>query len=910
MYGVTIPYPFVFDDTAILSEKLHHGIENIPAIIGLKGPPLHRPVRGISYTLDFEITRLVYPNAKQLLPHVYRFNNILYHALTSILVCLCARKILRSNVLGTIAALIFALHPVQVESVTYIWGRRDVLAGLFFFLCFHQSLLYLDDPAPTRFLGVVSSFLAAILSKEIAATLPILLLLTLWVSEGMAPWALWKARRPGSSETRKFERLSRGLALAAVLLLFLAALAAWIVVLSPVSRRQILWGETLGLHVLMVFKVLGMYLRLLAWPHPLSVDYSPESISPPNSLLEGATLLPFVFVTMTLAASAWLGWRKRLHGLGILWVFAALLPVCHIIPHHELMAEHQLYIPMFGFALLVSVLLAPALRAAGGVPRAVGTSSAAFLLVAYAALTALRNRDWSDPALLWGRTLDIYPRNARALVGVGQALYLQGESASARADQERIQGKHEASARWKEKSAGLFQGATEHFARALEIRPDDPLALRNLAYMYRIHGNRDDPERYRKAERLYLRILERGEAAIGSDAPFYAELELAQLYDHVLAEESKALKHYVRFLNQRVGGDRDLKEIDRGNISMQAFLLHAEGRVLLREGRVPEAIRKLEASRERMPGNPHVRSLLGSLYRTRGMIAEAEEELRAAASAHPFLPEHQLDLVKFLLTHTDHLTEASDFLDSYRRQKPGDLSAQVLEEVLERMKHVRMLLDDATPGMERYRKALDEIKFGALLHNGYLFHSMAIEANLALEDWKGLLGSYQRAVELKPAAVPLLSELRKEETLLLCAHKLALRIPSPEWQRVPAAPLRAPDGFSLVLALGRSPNRAEVQFFSEPRAYFPGQACELLAYRLRLPYPAPYASPSGNSQDTGVVLGQTQSTNPNRAEPLLVAAVRAGNRIFSAIGRTEDEELGKLAADMEKLLLGLQDLSR
>ena len=158
---------------------------------------------------------------------------------------------------------------------------------------------------------------------------------------------------------------------------------------------------------------------------------------------------------------------------GVLWFFVALVPVAQIVPHHELMAEHFLYLPSVGFALVVAVLLDGWI--ASGFARPVAYAAIGVLLVLLGARTALRNLDWRDDVTLWAATVQTVPENARAQQNLATAYAQRGQ----------------------------HKLAVRHFQLALAITPDNPDVIYMLGRAHQAAGQRDAAlARYRRAIEL------------------------------------------------------------------------------------------------------------------------------------------------------------------------------------------------------------------------------------------------------------------------------------------------------------------------------------------------------------------------------------------------------------------------
>src|SRR5260370_27866852 len=171
-YANALPNGFVFDDHVNLQNNpLLRKIGNVPKLL-LSG---FRPLREISYAFDFALWGER--------PFGFHLTNILIHAANTMLVFVVIRRLIGDVAASALGALIFAIHPIQPDAVTYISGRRDVLFAFFYLASFHSYLAYRrvaearNPPHWRRFaLLYFALFLflwvLGLISKEMAASLP------------------------------------------------------------------------------------------------------------------------------------------------------------------------------------------------------------------------------------------------------------------------------------------------------------------------------------------------------------------------------------------------------------------------------------------------------------------------------------------------------------------------------------------------------------------------------------------------------------------------------------------------------------------------------------------------------------------------------------------------------------------
>jgi len=133
---------FIFDDVPLVSQnKRIRSLHNLPFVSGFRKNMIsYRPVRMVSYVLDYFTNRHLWSHFKSLVggyegydegmnPFGYHFSNLVYHLITVLLVFLVVNALTGNLLVAFLAALLFSIHPVHTESVTYISGRRDILSA-------------------------------------------------------------------------------------------------------------------------------------------------------------------------------------------------------------------------------------------------------------------------------------------------------------------------------------------------------------------------------------------------------------------------------------------------------------------------------------------------------------------------------------------------------------------------------------------------------------------------------------------------------------------------------------------------------------------------------------------------------------------------------------------------------------
>ncbi|MEK7137316.1 MAG: tetratricopeptide repeat protein, partial [Patescibacteria group bacterium] len=377
-------------------------------------PGLFRPVTILSYVLDAGIGGMQ--------PWIFHASNILLHAVASILVFLLTRKLLQQDIPALAASLLFAVHPVHTEAVTWVSGRSELLAAMFVLVgvLFHLQSVGARHALPLQ-LGSALAYFLALSSKEIAVSLPFVLALLPFIHSRIS-----QKDRTNSILLLLFVFI----ALSIYLLLRVGALGSLTI---PLAHTRTAGLPTLD-RLLLMPPVIARYILLMVFPWGLRLEYDWSSF--PFLITAGSILL----MILLLGLGWWLFRRgERVAAFGIAWFFFFLLPVANIIPIGELIAERFLYLPSVGFCILVGALFSstePRNRGANGevmefVSRLRSSKTVLIImgtiLLVFSSLTIRRNLDWRDPEILWRKTLALSPEAPHARENLIVMLLARGD---------------------------------------------------------------------------------------------------------------------------------------------------------------------------------------------------------------------------------------------------------------------------------------------------------------------------------------------------------------------------------------------------------------------------------------------------------------------------------------------------
>jgi protein O-mannosyl-transferase len=341
----------------------------------------------------------------------YHAVNLLLHFINALLVFLIVAAVLKSagreNQYGIalVASLIFAVHPIQTNAVTYISGRAVLLASVFTLTAFYCFMRYRSAAdARTAFLWAaasVFSFIAGLMSKEMAASFIGIVLAY------DAIFTLPKRRGIAGRAKAALAYLPHAAGLGGYLFIRRALMEFATVSDASPDRAVYLMSEA---------KVFLIYLRLLVLPMNQNADYALSYTVKADWLVVlsavvvvAAVVLLYRLRTKTPAA-AFFGF----------WFLLALAPESSLFPILDTAEEYRLYLPSVGFIAMLVVLGAVLLNSPGA-----RRSFAAFLIVVFGLLTFHRNAVWATEYSLWSDVAKKSPYSARAHSYLGRALLLE-----------------------------------------------------------------------------------------------------------------------------------------------------------------------------------------------------------------------------------------------------------------------------------------------------------------------------------------------------------------------------------------------------------------------------------------------------------------------------------------------------
>ena len=652
-YLIIIDAPLHFDAQKAILELTHlHELTDFSSIINFD-PYLPRPLFHFSLALN-----------------IYLFNgaswgfhliNLLWHLAAVMLFWRLVENLHKSDdhapLFPFAAALFFGLHPVLTESVAYTWGGSGIMSA-FFMTAAMLAYLRARKGGITGILALAISllfFIAALAAKETAAILPVLIV------------AIELTENDGSKPMVKTFRALPFFVVPAILLSW--RIHTYGAIAFPYEGSYID-------HLARQVCVAVGYIRLLAWPHGLSLEHRV-----PDTYPLARVSVCLLFLAVIVVSTFYSLKKKNLFRYAGVFFIAGLSPF-FLIPLKDRMVERNLYVPAMGFALFLAASVCLSRT------RWKNTLAIIIALCLFTG-TLSRNRLWTDERSIWVDAAKNAPLLSRPIAQVGALAMVDGNNDIAR----RI------------------------LERAVAINPKDADAHNNLGVLYTRLG---DPMR---AEYEFS-------VALNSDND---HMEAHMNYVHALLKRGdkrkaekqlkKLLKRFPRLLeaNLLLG---DIYRLDnRAQDAMKLFqnVLNSSpddpaahlgiGLTELQAGKMEEALTSLRKAKEYGPEDPRTHRALGMLHMRSGDFEKAAANYE---KAYKLAPGDSPDIVAdwgIALMRAGHLKKAWAVFSKERDLRPDDPMPYLrLASVAERMKKYEEALS-------LYRTAVSKDKYGRYKKN-------------------------------------------------------------------------------------------------------------------------------------------------------------------------------------------------
>jgi tetratricopeptide (TPR) repeat protein len=563
-----------FDDQVMVTENIkiqNLSLINLKAMFGAFHYGLYHPLVLLSYAVEYRFFKLF--------PGVYHLTNLLLHLLNCWLVFRLFLLLSKHPWTAFIVALLFGIHPVHVESVAWVSERKDMLYAAFFLSSLLFYLAYCGRQRGRYLVYSFALFACSLLSKPMAVTLPlVLLLLDLFLGRGLRDRRAWLEKSP------------------------FFILSGLLVLVTVYGHR--------GASTENFFFIKGIfsaaynilfYLYKLAVPVRLSALYPPAvpSGAPYPPLVLAAPLLIMALAAAVLFSRRW----TKACWFGTAFFLVTLLPVLQFVPVGlGIPADRYLYLPALGIFFIAGTALVRLYVRLPHLRRYLLVLSCVITAITLSIISWQRAAVWHDSITLYNDVIGKYPQIALAYNNRGAARQMQGQYDLAMADFTRAL----------QLNPG-YDGAYNNRGRLHMNLNDETAALVDLEAALRINP-------VSETAHFNLGIIDRNRKDYDAAIRHFSRAYLCSGYMPAVLE--RAAVHLLR-------GERDAALDDyalavrRDPYNPKAYHLRAQ--LYLKEGRIREAMDDYARVIELDPGNADAYCTMGSFMAAQGNYALAAE---------------------------------------------------------------------------------------------------------------------------------------------------------------------------------------------------------------------------------------------------------------------------------------------
>jgi tetratricopeptide (TPR) repeat protein len=585
-----------------------------PSLAGIaraafESPSPNRPVANISFALNYFIHKYDVSG--------YHWINILIHVTTGIFLYLFVKTTLSLPSLRSkykaqkwipfITVLIWLVHPIQTQSVTYIVQRMNSMAAMFYVLSLflYAKARIAEEKGKRRALfgGCIVAGILALGSKEIAATLPFFIFLYEWYFFQDLSWA-WLKRH-----SLPFAGIS--ILIVIVALMYLGV--------HPIEKILNSYGArdfTLTERVLTQFRVVIFYISLFIFPHPSRLNLDHDFLLSHSLVDPLTTLFSMGAIAGLVGLAIYMAKKERLLSFCILWFLGNLVIESSVIGL-EILFEHRTYLPSMLVSLMAVTLAHRYIKAKWW---RIGVLCP--VLIIFSLWTYERNSVWSDDVTLWKDCLEKSPKKARIHYALGVALADQGHfkeamtyySGALKINPDYAEADNNLGVALNQ--FGRSKEAVNHLSEAIRIKPHSAEVHNNLAVALKRQGKLED-------------AISHFSKALGIN-PNYAKAHYN--LGVALASQGKhkeAMTHFSEALRIKPG-------YAEGHNNM--------GVALASQGRVKEAMSHFFEAVRIKPDYAEAHNNLGLALKQRGSIKDAINHYYEALRIEPHYAEAQYNL--------------------------------------------------------------------------------------------------------------------------------------------------------------------------------------------------------------------------------------------------------------------------
>jgi len=432
IYSQVQDHEFInFDDNKLVTESslVQAGLtnENIIRVFTTTHFGGWFPITSISYMLDYQLYGLN--------PKGFLLTNLFFHIANSLLLFLILFRMTGAIWQSAFVAVVFALHPLNVESVAWVAERKNVLSTFFLLLTIWAYIRYAEKPTTKRYSLVFLLFAFGLMSKSMVVTLPfVLLLLDYWPLERFK-----LGRREREFKTAQKDKYFNGeksiskLVLGKFPLLILSALCSITTLILFEKTGESVAQDPVSILTILTNVLISYfeYLWKMLWPKGLAILYAHpgNTLAVWKGVLCGIALLAITTISIKLIRKA------PYFVVGWFWYLGTLIPVIGFIPlGHHLIADRYAYLPLIGIFVIIAWGV-PELLKEWHYRKNVLKASAGILILTLMPITWIQVSHWKSSITVFKHAIRVtdkkYPGFSVAHYNLGIALVAEGKNEEA-----------------------------------------------------------------------------------------------------------------------------------------------------------------------------------------------------------------------------------------------------------------------------------------------------------------------------------------------------------------------------------------------------------------------------------------------------------------------------------------------
>jgi protein O-mannosyl-transferase len=616
-------------------------------------------------------------------PGVYHFMSLILHIANSLLLFFVLNRMTGEFVKSAFVSALFALHPMNVESVAWVAELNNVLSGLFFMLTLLTYKFYTEQETWKRYVLALFVFELGLLAKPVLMTLPFMLFLL----------DLWPLKRI-QIERRRENSNSRGLVIRGTPVFRLVVEKIPFLVLSLISLASSLVGANkrmglynpeivpMGLRFSNAIVTSIKYLLKLFWPHDLALNYPYPSMIPSWQVIGAGIVLMLITVVVFRAVLS----RSYLL-VGWLWFLGGLVPFLGIFQAGlwPEMADRYAYLTYIGIFIALTWGITD-LIVKDRYSRAILNIAGSGVILILMVLTWNQVSFWKNSETLFSRSVEVTKNNYAAYNNLGLALFDKGDiNGAIRSYREALNIKPTYSKSYINLGVALAeqkdtQGALENYTKAIQLEPNNADAHTSLGSLLAGIGKMDEakmhfdeamrinPNSSEAHNNLGNLLLNKGsydEAVMHYTEALKINPHQAEVYNNLgtayilKGNMKKAVEFYKRSLREKPDYSDAIENLKRARVNQQ---------------KLQDISMKIRQSIQADPGKPAPYTKLGDIYRQLGEYDEAIGQYQKAISIQGSYLQALYGLV-IVYSNTQEYMRALDVLQKIRKIQPENPEA-------------------------------------------------------------------------------------------------------------------------------------------------------------------------------------------------------------------------------------------